>query len=100
MAKGHFRKGRYVVRYANGKGVWTSGVRKVEQLVNSARSTDNTVVSIETETGDVKPEDFLKAQAGERHCAFCGNLLEPDEGHASKFYEGALCDACHEQEPG
>jgi hypothetical protein len=29
-------------------------------------------------------------------CAYCHNLLEPDEGHKSKYYTGLLCDGCHD----
>ena len=45
-------------------------------------------------------EELALNQAQERHCANCGNLLEPDEGHTSLVYKGAVCDACHEREPG
>ena len=45
-------------------------------------------------------EEDEKTELEERHCAYCGNLLEPDEGHSSEIYAGELCDFCYELEPG
>ena len=34
------------------------------------------------------------------HCGYCGNLLEPDEGHSSEIYKGLICDGCYDLEKG
>jgi len=33
-----------------------------------------------------------------KHCAKCGNMIEPDEGHLSEYYNGPICDGCYDLE--
>lgn len=54
MAKGYFRKYRYVIRTTDGKGIPASSVAQVEKLAQKYN-----INHVETETGNVALEQFL-----------------------------------------
>ena len=55
MARGYYRKQRYVVRLKDGRGIGASSKTQVNKLIGEHKDAQ----LIETETGDVTVEQFL-----------------------------------------
>ena len=60
MAKGYWRRTRYIARYADGTRIPAASANKIRFLINAAKGTTNPVTYIETETGDVPADKFFE----------------------------------------
>lgn len=78
MARGYYRKQRYIIRTKDGRGIGASSVAQVKKLASQYE-----IDYIETETGDMRLEQFLDGNTGRCSAIRCGAARSGAAGRAA-----------------